>query len=153
MSHLKEQLKFEEALRLKKYKCSAGHWTIGYGHNMDNAPYYEGKLIPDTITKEFAEELLDYDLGSTIGDLRQRWPRFDGFDKARRDAFINMAFQMGVRKFMDFERMRAAAMARNWPLAHGEAMNSKWAIHDSPERAKRVAGQISTGRYYEIPTK
>jgi len=151
MSHLKEQLKFEEALRLKKYKCSAGHWTIGYGHNLDNAPYYEGKPIPDTITEAFAEELLDHDIGATIGDLRQRWPRFDGFDKGRRDAFINMAFQLGVRGFMNFERMRAAAMARNWDLANGEAMNSKWAIHDSPERAKRVARQILTGKYYEIP--
>jgi len=150
MNKLREQLKFEEGLRLKKYKCTAGHFTVGWGRNTDNAPYYEGKLIPDTITEELAEELLDYDIGATIGDLRQRWPRFDDFDKARRDAFVNMAFQLGVNGFMRFERMRAAALARNWPLAYGEALNSKWAIHDSPARGKRVAWQILTGRYYDI---
>jgi GH24 family phage-related lysozyme (muramidase) len=31
---LREQLKREEGLRLKPYKDTLGHWTIGYGHKM-----------------------------------------------------------------------------------------------------------------------
>ena len=151
MSKLKDQLRFEEGEELEAYLDSKKILTIGAGRNLIANPYYQGKKIPNKITPEFMEELLDYDIGKTIGELRQRWPRIDEFDKARRDAFINMAFQMGVSRFMGFERMRAAALARNWPLAHKEALNSKWATHDSPERAKRVAGQILTGKYYEIP--
>lgn len=153
MSKLKDQLRFEEGLRLKKYKCKAGHWTIGIGRNLDKNPYFEGMKIPGIITEDLAEAIFDYDIGATIGALRQRWPRIDEFDKARRDAFINMAFQLGVNGFMGFERMRAAALSRNWPLAHKEALNSLWNTPaQTPERAKRVAGQILTGKYYEIPT-
>lgn len=151
MKILKTQLKFEEGEELEVYPDSKKIPTIGVGHNLVANPYYQGKKIPNKITPEFMEELLDYDIGNIIGELRQRWPRIDEFDKARRDAFINMAFQMGVSRFMGFERMRAAALSRNWPLAHKEALNSKWAMYDSPERAKRVAGQLLTGKYYEIP--
>lgn len=148
-----EQIKYEEGLRLKKYLCTANHFTIGYGHNIDSAPYFtSGDKIPDDITQEQADELLACDIGSTIAKLRKEWPRFDEFDKARRDAFINMAFQLGVNGFMRFERMRAAAIARDWTAAHKEALHSNWA-KQTPERALRVAGQIKTGKYYDIPTE
>ena len=152
MSKLRDQLKFEEGFKLKAYYCTKNKLTIGVGRNLTANPYYQGKKIPHKITAEFAEELLDYDIGATIGALRQRWPRIDEFDKARRDAFINMAFQLGVDGFMGFERMRAAALSRNWPLAHKEALDSDWNTPaQTPERAHRVAGQILTGKYYEIP--
>ena len=151
LNRLKEQLKFEEGLRLKKYQCSAGRFTIGYGHNLDAMPTYRGLKIPDKITADFAEKLLDNDIDITIGTLCERWPRIYEFDRARKEAFFNMAFQLGIAGFMGFERMRAAALTRNWALAHKEAMNSKWAKHDSPNRAERVAGQILTGQFYEVP--
>lgn len=44
-----------EGLRLEAYRCSAGVWTIGYGH--------ASRVIPGTvITKEEAEKLLKEDL-------------------------------------------------------------------------------------------
>lgn len=46
-----------EGLKLKKYKCSAGKWTIGVGHVM--LPH---ENIPDEITKDQAESLLRKDL-------------------------------------------------------------------------------------------
>jgi len=148
---LLDQLKFEEGFRLEKYRCPAGFWTIGYGHNLDRNPYDQaGQKIPDKITIEFAEELLQSDVGSTIAGLRERFPRIDEFDKARRDAFINMAFQLGVNGFMRFERMRAAALARDWWTAYKEAIHSNWA-KQTPERARRVAWQIKNGKYYEVP--
>jgi len=150
MSHLRDQLKFEEGTKLEAYYDSKGVLTIGTGRNLESAPYFNGVKIPHKITQALNDEILDYDIGTITGELRQRWPRLDELDKARRDAFINMAFQMGVPRFMGFERMRAAAMARNWPLAKKEALNSKWA-REFEERAKRVAGQILTGKYYEIP--
>lgn len=145
-----EQLKFEEGLRLDAYRCTEGALTIGYGHNLDKAPMINGEKIPHRISKEFAEELLAYDVGLTMSKLRTALPRIDEFDKARRDAFFNMAFQLGVNGFMRFERMIAAAIARDWPTAHKEALNSNWA-KQVPNRAKRVANQILTGKYYEVP--
>lgn len=146
-----DQLKFEEGLRLEKYRCPAGFWTIGYGHNIDKYPYaLHGSEVQDVITQDLADELLQWDVGNTTAELRKYWPRLDEFDKARRDAFINMAFQLGVNGFMRFERMRAAALARDWWTAYKEAIHSNWA-KQTPERARRVAWQIKNGKYYEVP--
>ena len=146
-----EQLKFEEGCRLEAYICPAGKKTIGYGHNLQSNPYGpDGWKIPDTITQEVAEELLAIDVGTTIAALRKAWPRIDELDKARRDAFINMAYQLGVNGFMRFERLRAAALARDWETAAKEALHSHWA-KQTENRAKRVAWQIKFGKYYEVP--
>lgn len=147
---IKEQIAFEEGIRLKKYRCTAGHLTIGIGHNIDAMPTFKGEKIPDIITKEFALELFEHDLAVTEKELKRKFPRITEFDSARRDAFLNMAFQMGVDGFMEFERMRAAALARDWETAARQALKSKWARIDSPNRAKRVAEQIRTGKYYEV---
>lgn len=150
MGKLIEQLKFEEGLRLKAYLCPAGVKTIGYGHNLEKAPYFEHNEIPDEITPEQAEAILFYDIGEKRAELGRKWPRLNDFDSARRDAFINMAFQLGVDGFLRFERMRAAAIARDWDVAHKQALNSNWA-RQTPERAHRVAGQILTGIHYSVP--
>lgn len=151
MSILKEQLKFEEGFRSIRYICRAGKVTIGYGHNCDAEPTFHGKKIPARITRGYAEELLEHDIERTIAGLRKRWPRFDEFDQARKDAFINMAFQMGVEGFMGFDKMRYAALARDWSTAYKEALNSKWAKKDTPARARRVAWQIRHGKTYTFP--
>ena len=148
--NLHDQLKYEEGLRLKKYRCTAGRWTIGYGHNLDANPLApDGSRIPDTISAEFAEELLMRDIATTRAALRMAWPRIDEFDPARRDAFINMAFQLGVSGLMQFEAMRAAAIARDWETAARQAIKSRWA-KQTPERARRVAEQIRSGKYYSV---
>ncbi len=145
---LVDQIKFEEGCRLHSYYCTAGYKTIGYGHNMDKNPYApDGSKIPDMITQGLADDLLSHDIGNIMSELRGKWPRINEFDPARRDAFFNMAFQLGVNGFMRFERMRAAALARNWSLAADEAKNSNWA-NQTPERAKRIVNQIKTGKYY-----
>ena len=54
-----ELIKKFEGCELKAYKCSAGRWTIGYGHTSDeHLPVVEGL----TITQEVADELLLLDL-------------------------------------------------------------------------------------------
>ncbi len=50
-----ELIKKFEGCKLKSYKCSAGVWTIGYGHT-------EGIKEGDIITSEEAEKLLRADV-------------------------------------------------------------------------------------------
>lgn len=51
----KNFIKVAEGLRLSAYQCSAGVWTIGFGHA-------RGVKRGDRITEERAEELLEKDL-------------------------------------------------------------------------------------------
>jgi lysozyme len=147
---LLSQIKFEEGLRLEAYHCTAGKKTIGYGHNLDAKPLLEGNRIPDVITKEIAEVLLHNDVERTMDMLDAVWPGYIALRGARRDACINMAFQLGVARFMQFSKMREAIEKLDWRKAHFEALNSYWA-RQTPERAARVASQFITGEHYAVP--
>ena len=150
MDILLEQIKFEEGLRLEVYRCPAGKRTIGYGHNLDANPYIEGSKIPDKITREVAEVLLHRDVNKTIEQLAAAWSGFGLLNGARRDACINMAFQLGVARFMEFKNLRAALFKCEWAEAYKQAKASQWA-KQTPERAERVASQFLTGQYYAVP--
>lgn len=150
MTTLQQQLKYEEGLRLKTYFCPAGFPTIGYGHNLKARPWFNGSAIPDEITADFADALLQSDILKTRKDLEREWPQIMLLSQPRIDACVNMAFQLGVKGFMDFIKLRRALSAGMWQEAHDQALNSAWA-QQTPERAHRVAGQLLTGEYYEVP--
>jgi lysozyme len=153
VDELQKQIEFEEGRRLRKYKCTAGHWTIGIGHNLDAKPFHKGQKIPDVIDNELCDDLFEEDLGRTINSLDAMWDGFRMLSGTRQDACINMAFQLGVDGFMRFRKLREALMLGDWSRAEQEALNSKWAKNDTPARAKRVAEQLRTGQHYEIPDK
>lgn len=144
-----KQLKFEEGLRLHAYFCTAGKKTIGYGHNLEARPTLEGNKIPDTITEDIADVLLHHDIADTMVLLKRAWLEFDTLRGARQDACINMAFQLGIAKFMGFQKMRAHLIKGEWQGAYDEALNSYWS-KQTPARAKRVAGQFVSGEYYMV---
>ncbi len=57
-------LKRLEGCRLTAYRCSAGRWTIGYGHTGDVAP---GQVI----SQHQAEVILDHDLQRFVAGVEQ----------------------------------------------------------------------------------
>ena len=146
------QTKFEEWMRLKKYRCSAGKWTIGYGRNLDVNPFFEGNRIPDEITQHEAEIILIHDLNHAAIVLAAAWHGYELIQGARRDACIQMCYQLGLDGFLGFKKMRSALVWCDWQTAYKEALDSKWAMQDCPKRAKRVASQFLTGRYYPVPS-
>ncbi len=150
MNKLLKQLKYEEGLRLEAYICPAGKLTIGYGHNLDAMPMFENQMIPHVIDEQFADLLLEWDVKSVIDQLDDQWHGFQLLTGARRDAVINMAFQLGVPGLMKFKKTLQALARCDWQHAAEEALNSKWA-KQTPNRADRVAWQIRTGVYYPVP--
>lgn len=151
---LVEQLIYEEGLRLESYKCTAGHNTIGVGHNLDSQPLYKGNLIPYSIDTEFAYKLLAQDLSDTYAGLDKNISWFSKMPAgARQDALVLMAFQLGTAGVLKFKNMLRYIEHGQYENAALAALDSKWAKEDSPARAKRVAGQINLGLYYGIPNR
>lgn len=149
-NELLNQIKFEEGFSSREYICPAGKRTIGFGHSLDAQPYFNGEKIPDTITREFAEKLLHHDVRLTTERLHAAWHGLSLLQGARHDACVNMAFQLGVSGFLKFKLMRQALVFSDWKEAHKQALLSKWALTDTPERAERVAGQFLTGKHYQV---
>lgn len=150
MVKLIEQLKFEEGLRLRAYRCTAGKLTIGYGHNLEAKPYFNGERIPSEITEAMANQLLEKDVDDVHDQLATVYHGFLLLQGARRDACVNMAFQLGVQGFMQFKQLLVALDKCEWAKAYTAALDSKWA-RQTPHRAERVAGQFVDGRHYDVP--
>jgi lysozyme len=124
----RELIKSHEGLRLRRYRCPAGHWSIGYGWNLDEWP-----LPPEIasylrlygrITEGMADHLLDISLGIATQDARKLFPGFDGFDDRRRAALTDFAYQLGYTRAAKFTKMRAAVAAGDWDEAAEQVRDS-----------------------------
>ena len=129
-----EDLKRDEGLRLKPYRCTAGKLTIGYGRNLEDRG----------ITIEEAEYLLSNDIEIVCKNLSMRLSFFDDLDPVRKSALINMCFNLGLSGLMGFKKMLRAIEQSDYEQAAVEALNSRWA-NQVGDRAVRIADKIKNG--------
>ena len=134
METLESQLVRHEGYRNLPYEDSEGIITIGVGHNM------EAKPVADDIIQRWFQE----DLQEARDFLYSNWPWIQNIDETRRDAFLNMAFNLGS-KLKGFRNMFSAAKKGEWNQAAAEALDSLWAKQVG-DRAIELAEQIKTGR-------
>lgn len=138
---LTEQLIRHEGLRLKLYKCPAGKISIGVGRNIQDRG----------ITRSEAMYMLAHDIASATVDLKRVMAAYHipewMVSPPRKDALINVAFNIGRRSLIGFRKMWGAIHAENWDEAAKELLDSKYAS-DVGDRAVELAEQIRTGVYH-----
>lgn len=109
-----------EGCRLNAYQCSAGEWTIGYGHT-------KGVRSGMQITKDQARQLFQKDLAEFEAVVRAyvRVP----LDQGQYDALVSFTFNVGAEAFrtstllrmLNKGRYRAAALEfHRWVNAGGK---------------------------------
>ena len=137
----------EEGLRLRVYRCTAGHPTIGVGHKLTPAELKENLR---EVSLEWAGRTLHNDIAIAAGGCVMLFgrERFDRMAEPRQRTLMKMVFQMGIDGVMRFRRMVAAVLRDDWVAASREALDSKWARSDSPARARRAAEVLRTGMNY-----
>lgn len=133
MERMKLELRQDEGLRLKPYRCTAGRLTIGVGINLD-----EG------ITEDEADYLLASRIRRAEAELDRALPWWRGLSDARQRALVNMAFNLGLPRLLGFKGMLGALEAGDWNEAARQALNSAWARQVGP-RAARIAKMIEEG--------
>ena len=129
-----ESLREEEGWSSTIYKCTQGHWTIGYGRNVD----------PHTgigISREEGEFMLRSDVMRTIEELDNAFPFFSELDQPRTAVLIELAFQLGLPTLRKFSNMLAALWAGDTARAAEELLNSRYA-RQVPARANRYAERL-----------
>ena len=131
---LREALIRDEGFRGKPYPDTTGHLTIGFGRN----------LTDDGITLAEAEFLLDNDISRHTADVLALLPWMLRMDEVRREALINMAFNVGAHGLLESPKMLRAAEAGDWPLAAIELLNGPYHLQVG-DRAYRLSRQLETG--------
>lgn len=137
---LKDELRRDEGLRLTPYRCTAGHFTIGYGHNLSARGYDFETIAAMSISGEQAEEWLEKDIAGAqqlVNDWIGFFGVFSELTDARQRVVVNMAFNLGSRLWQ-FKRLKACIMARDWDGAAREMLDSRWA-RQVGDRAMRLA--------------
>jgi lysozyme len=148
---LLKQLLVDEGYRRFVYPCSEGFDTVGVGYNLEANPL---KLPDDWIAEIrkhgisrvdaciLCENVCDQ-LEKSLADNLNFWPNLS---EPRRDVLINMAYNLGIPRLMQFKNTLSHMHFREYTKASKEMLNSKWAKQVG-DRAVRLSRQMATGTY------
>jgi lysozyme len=144
ITRMEEDLIRDEAIRLRTYRCSAGHLTIGVGHKITPQDRIDEG---DTISLEAAGLFLSRDIATALGTANTVFGRgrFESMTDARQRAITNMIFNLGAERFAKFVKMITAIKSHRWDDAARECLDSHYAKQVG-RRAKRVAQALRSGQ-------
>jgi lysozyme len=128
-------LKRDEGERLKPYRCTAGKLTIGVGRNLEDTG----------ISQDESDYLLANDISRVTVEITRHLPWALKLDDARFNVLLSMVFQMGMGGVLRFKKFLNALQSGDYVKASIEMLDSKWAQHDSPARAKRLSDVMRSG--------
>lgn len=127
------QIAADEGYRPCAYKDSLGLVTVGFGTLVD------GEMeVGECIDSHEAVALLRKHYTYSIKSVDKRYPWAEG---EARLALINLTYNMGETRFAKFEDTLKYLEAKEYDLAAGELLDSKYA-HQVPNRAGRMAGRL-----------
>jgi lysozyme len=135
---LLEMLKRHEGVRSKVYLCSAGYETIGVGRNISES----GMGLSD----DEVDYLLENDIARVIKELSTEYRWFKDLDDVRKDAMIDISFNLGATRLRGFKRALAAMEVADYKMAAKEFLDSKWS-RDVKGRATELCYMIEMGSY------
>jgi lysozyme len=136
-----------EGYRAKPYKCSAGYWTVGFGHNLEAKPIKGrtvGSIAAMPLTYQQYLDLLDKDIKDAEKDARKLVPNLDSLQPHQKAVIVDMAFNMGGKRLGTFKRFLAAVNKGDWPTAVKEMRDSKW-YRQVGNRSRNLVAMIETG--------
>lgn len=117
VNEIRDHIKEYEGFSALVYSCPAGYDTIGFGRNIEQKG----------ITKQEAEYLLANDIQQCIKELKGIINRFDDLPDKAKLVLIDMCYNLGLSKLLNFENMLDAIDARDWERAAEELLDSRYA--------------------------
>jgi lysozyme len=131
---LKQRLILDEGLRLKPYRCSAGKYTIGVGHNLE----------AKGISQKVADLILEEDMDEAINGADSLINNFSDLSKARQVVLCSMVFQMGLDGMKAWKNTLSCIQRGEFKSAAYNMGLSLWA-RQTPERAQRLMKMMEDG--------
>jgi len=129
-----EELKRDEGVELRPYKCSAGFLTLGVGRNIEERG----------ITMDESDYLLANDITICEEEATRVFKWYDTLSDVRQRVILNMIFNLGLTKLLNFKKFLAAMEAEDWEEAGKQMLDSRWAKQVG-NRADRLEQMIVNG--------
>ena len=129
-----EELKRDEGVELRPYKCSAGFLTLGVGRNIEERG----------ITMDESDYLLANDITICEEEATRVFKWYDTLSDVRQRVVLNMIFNLGLTKLLNFKKFLAAMEAEDWEEAGKQMLDSRWAKQVG-NRADRLEQMIVNG--------
>jgi lysozyme len=156
-----KELSQEEGVIMTKYKCSAGHWTVGVGHNLDAEGIDDiiGRVFNDKpmLTGDELKKVFQHDLNKVTADLDRELPWWRDQPVFSQYVLISLVFNMGIGKkiksnpdtytgFLGFRNTIKSFTNQSWKgVAYG-LTRSRW-YKQVGNRGKKLVGIIATGTF------
>lgn len=145
------RLKIHEGIRLQMYICPAGYPSIGIGRNLLTNPLTaeEERVCGDYrkgITANMAEYLCRNDVMRVTKNVKESIPVFHRLDDERQYVIIDMAFNLGLHRLLQFRNMLYRLNIGDYRGASKELLNSKYA-QQVGHRAQKNAYTLETGKW------
>lgn len=127
-------LKRHEGKRNELYKCPAGKWTIGYGHNLEDNPLSDAAI----------EFILLEDMKMAESELDRVFPDWRELSEKRQAVLIDMMHNLGAPSYLTFHKFWKALLEKDYEKAANEMLDSRWATQVG-ERAQTLSSLMRYG--------
>jgi len=140
---LKKRIKKNEGYRNKAYKDILGFWTIGYGHLIQKN---EKKFFNKTYSHKELLRVFDFDFQFAVKNYMSNYNK-KKYAQNVKEVFIEMIYQMGIKKQKNFKKMIKQINKGNFFMAALEMKDSLW-NKQTPKRVDALI-QILLKKKYE----
>ena len=134
---LVKMIAIHEGIVLNVYQDHLGIDTVGIGRNLQDRGITDGELsfinktmdevYENGLTEEEAYYLCMNDIAIVEKELLANKPIVNQLNDVRQMVLVDMAFNMGVPRLMEFKNMWLAIEKVNYQLANEEMIDSRWA--------------------------
>lgn len=121
---LEAELRRDEGVRYTRYIDSLGNPSCGVGHNLNVSPLPSGWKFP--LTDAQVNQLLALDIADTLHQLDTHIKWWRTLSEVRQRVVANMCFNLGITKFMGFQKALGAMQEGAWDVAADEMQDSAW---------------------------
>jgi lysozyme len=119
MHKLVESIKRHEGYRDRVYLDSEGKLTCGYGHHL-----WVGSKVP----LECSDAFFRQDIADAVSSYQTILPHLrHHLNTARARVIVEMVFNMGIQKVLQFRKMWEAIAVDDFGEASAQMVDSKWA--------------------------
>jgi lysozyme len=134
-----ERIIAHEGTKKFAYQDSEGYWSIAIGRCIDSR-------IGAGLSIDEQMFLLNNDIKRCRQELCTK-SFYSIQDIVRKDALVELCFNLGIDKLLKFTKMLSAMQDKNYSQAAIELNNSLWAKQVQPLRVQDLLNRIKYGRY------